>query len=171
MPSGSTAATIFTVRSIEAGDRAALAAAFARLSPESRMQRFLTPKPYLSVRELTYLTDIDHVTDEALAALDAEGQIIAVARYARGPGAGCEAAEVAVAVVDAWQRRGIGSALTRRIVSRARDNGFASLTASTFWENAPARALLARLGFRPVGSSDGIVEYRLALPAIRPCAA
>jgi hypothetical protein len=35
--------TILTVRPIEVTDRGALAAAFARLSPESRMRRFLGP--------------------------------------------------------------------------------------------------------------------------------
>jgi GNAT superfamily N-acetyltransferase len=74
-------------------------------------------------------------------------------------------------VVDSWQRRGIGSALAARIVARAQDNGFARLTASTLWEKVPAPSLLARLGFRPVGSGEGVVDFRLDLPAIRPDAA
>jgi RimJ/RimL family protein N-acetyltransferase len=163
--------TILAVRPIEATDRAALAAAFARLSPESRTRRFLGPKPKLSARELTDLTDVDHVTHDALVALDGEGQIIAVARYGAEAATSCEAAEVAVAVVDSWQGRGIGSALAARIVAHAQDNGFTRLTASTFWENQPARALLARLGFRPVGGDGGVVDYRLELPATRPRAA
>jgi RimJ/RimL family protein N-acetyltransferase len=159
------------VRPIEPTDRAALASAFARLGRQSRVQRFLGPKRELSAHELTYLTDIDHVTHEALAAFDTERQIIAVARYAAVP-ATCEAAEVAVAVVDSWQGRGIGSALAARIVGRAQDNGFARLTAGAFWGNVRARSLLARLGFRPVGGGgDGVVNYQLELPAIRPRAA
>jgi RimJ/RimL family protein N-acetyltransferase len=154
------------VRPIEAGDRCALAAAFARLSPQSRMRRFLAPKPYLSARELTYLTDLDHVTHEALVALDARGQIVAVARYAAWPPARRDAAEIAVTVVDAFQRRGIGSALAAQVIERARAGGFASLTASTFFENYPARALMARLGFRRVSVDDGVASYRLALPAV-----
>ena len=94
------------VRPIEAGDRCALAAAFARLSPQSRLSRFLAPKPKLSARELSYLTDIDHVTHEALAAVDGQGHIVAVARYASWPSSSREAAEMAVAVVDSFQRRG-----------------------------------------------------------------
>ena len=153
------------VRPIEAGDRLALAEAFARLSPESRMRRFLAPKPKLSGRELTYLTAIDHVTHEALAAVDARGQIVAVARYAAWPSTSIETAEIAIAVVDSFQRRGIGSALAAQVVERAAANGFARLTGSTFWDNVPAYALVARLGFRSVGSNHGIVSYRLELPA------
>ena len=40
-----------------------------------------------------------------------------------------------------------------------------TLTASTLWENVPARALLRRLGFRPTGSGDGVVELELDLAA------
>ena len=45
----------------------------------------------------------------------------------------------------------------------ARANGVRTLTASTLWENVPARALLRRLGFRPVGSEDGVLELELEL--------
>ena len=140
------------------------------------MRRFLSPKPQLSGRELTYLTDVDHVTHEALAAFDSRGQIVAVARYAAWRPDSLDAAEIAVTVLDSLQRRGIGSALAGLIVERAEANGFARLTASTFWENVAARSLGARLGFRFTGSANGIVDYQLQLapregfrPEARPC--
>lgn len=154
------------VRPIEAGDRSTLAAAFARLSTESRIRRFHAAKPELSARELTYLTDIDHVSHEALAAVDTRGHILAVARYAAWPLGCLDAAEVAIAVIDPFQRRGIGSTLARQIVDRAQANGFSRLTASTLSDNAPARRLLAQLGFRPVGHGRGVASYRLELPAV-----
>jgi RimJ/RimL family protein N-acetyltransferase len=153
------------VRPIEAADRASLAAAFERLSPESRMQRFMAPKPRLTARELTYLTEIDHVTHEALAAVDARDEIVAVARYAAWSPPQSGAAEVAIAVLDSFQRRGIGTALAEQVIERARENGFVLLTASTSWDNIAARALLARLGFRRAPSADGSVSYRLELDA------
>ena len=58
------------VRPIVPADREPLADAFDRLSDRSRHQRFLAPKPRLSARELDYLTDVDHVTHEALVAID-----------------------------------------------------------------------------------------------------
>jgi GNAT superfamily N-acetyltransferase len=153
------------IRPVETADRDALAAAFARLSPESRFQRFLAPKPKLTARDLGYLTEVDHVTHEALAALDAQGRMVAVARYAAWPSCR-DVAEIAVTVIDACQGRGIGSALAARVIERARANGFAHLTGSTYFDNLPARVLLARFGFRYVGVDGGVATFRLDLPRV-----
>ena len=76
-------------RPIKPADRDALADGFARLSAKSRYRRFLGPKPTLSARELTYLTEVDHVTHEAVVAFDeADGRMVGVARYAVWPGIG-----------------------------------------------------------------------------------
>jgi RimJ/RimL family protein N-acetyltransferase len=158
----SLAEAAFMVRPIGPEDRDALHDAFMRLSPESRMRRFLSPKPKLSQRELTYLTDIDHVSHEAIGAFDEDGRMVAIARYATVAPEDREA-EIAVTVVDEWQRRGLGTALAAKIVAAARDNAFTRLTASTLGENRPALALLRRLGFRPSGSSSGVLEFQLPL--------
>ncbi len=151
------------VRAIGRGDRDGLAAMFGRLSPESRHRRFLSPKPELTARELTYLTDIDHVCHEAFAAVRRrDGVIVGVARYAHHPGVP-GAADLAVEVIDELQGMGIGTALAARTVRSARANGFARLTATTLWENRPARALLRRLGFRARGSQGGEIELELQL--------
>jgi hypothetical protein len=74
------------VRPLERGDRAALAAAAARLSPRTMYLRFAAPKPYLTERDLDWLTDLEHHAREALVAVDPvtrEG--VAVARYAELP--------------------------------------------------------------------------------------
>jgi RimJ/RimL family protein N-acetyltransferase len=153
------------IRPIGHGDRDALAAAFDALSPRSREQRFLGPKPRLSTRELTYFTEIDHVDHVALVAVErASGRIVGVSRYATAL-PGDPVADLAVVVADEWQRRGIGTALAARVVERARANGIACLTGSTFVGNAPARALLARLGFRVRSASGGVMELELDLVA------
>jgi RimJ/RimL family protein N-acetyltransferase len=148
----------FEVRPLERDDRRRLAAAFARMSERSRRRRFLGPKPRLSGAELTYLTDIDHRTHEALAAIDPEdGAIVGVARYVTehdAPGT----ADLALFVVDAWQGQGIASSLGARLVRRAEQNGIVRLTATTFADNRPARAVLRKLGFTTVGIGAGVVE-------------
>ena len=154
--------TVLRVRPIGAGDRDALVAFFSRLSPESRRRRFHGPKPRLTTRELTYLTEIDHLTHEALAAVDdRDSSIVGVSRYAGWDGAD-NVAEIAVAVADDLQGRGIGSALTARIVQLARANGVARLMATTQWDNWRARALLRRLAFR-VRETGELLEFDLAL--------
>jgi len=160
--------TRLRVRPIDPADRAPLADAFARLSDQSRHHRFLGPKPRLSERELDYLTDVDHVTHEALVAIDeTTGHIVGVGRYATGHGGGA-VADLALAVADAWQRRGIGHALAARLVERARANGISALTGSTLLGNTAARALLDRLGFRVSSASSGVLEVELPLARVTP---
>jgi acetyltransferase len=151
-------------RPIGPQDKPALLAFFGRLSDESRRRRFLGPKPKLSSRDLVFLTEVDQQRHVALVALDPAGAIVAVARYAAWPGAAARA-DLAVAVADEWHRRGLGSALAGRLVAHARAAGLEALTASTLNENGPSRALLKRLGFRPVGRSGSVVDYELAFRA------
>jgi ribosomal protein S18 acetylase RimI-like enzyme len=152
------------VRPIDRADRDPLAEAFGRLSAQSRHHRFLGPKPRLSTRELEYLTDVDHVTHEALVAIDeTTGQIVGVGRYATGDGGGT-VADIALAVADAWQRRGIGHALAVRLVERARANGITRLTGTTLVDNVRAPSLLDRVGFRPRSVGGGVLEVELDVP-------
>jgi RimJ/RimL family protein N-acetyltransferase len=154
-------------RPIGADDHDRLAGLFARLSSESRYRRFLSPKPALTHRELEFLTDIDHVGHEAIAAVDQrDGSIVGVARYVRfADRAGV--ADVAIAVADELQGMGIGTELATRIVRRARANGFTVLTAATLWQNRAARALLRRLQFRARASQGSVIELELELDAAR----
>jgi protein lysine acetyltransferase len=146
------------VRPVDAGDRDRLAAAFAHLSERSRRDRFLGPKPQLSAAELTYLTDIDHRTHEALAAVDpSDGAFVGVGRYATVAG-DTGTADMALFVLDLWHRQGIGTMLGRRLLERAEENGIERVTATTFADNRPARVVLRRLGFRTVWFGAGVIE-------------
>jgi RimJ/RimL family protein N-acetyltransferase len=150
------------VRPVTAADRERLAAAFERLSARSRYDRFLGPKPRLSPAELTYLTEIDHRTHEALAAVDpTDGAIVGVARYAT-PASEPGTADMALCVVDLWQGQGIGTMLGGRLLARASQNGIGRLSATTFADNRRARAVLRRLGFRTTAIGAGVVELELA---------
>jgi RimJ/RimL family protein N-acetyltransferase len=150
-----------TVRPLDAGDRDELLRLFLRLSPESRRRRFLGPKEELSERELDVLADVDHISDEALVAVDVrDGSIIGVARYAgfqNTPGV----ADVAIAVADEFQGLGVGTVLASCLMQRARANRVDALVATTLWENRPARALMRRLGFVARASHGDQIELEL----------
>jgi RimJ/RimL family protein N-acetyltransferase len=150
-----------TVRPIRPADKDALLDLFERLSPRSRLRRFLAPKPRLSRRELAYFTEIDHRRHEALVAVGPDGAFVGVARYACGFGE-TKVAEVAFAVADAWQGRGVATALAPLVLERARANGIVRLTATTLAHNAPSLALLRRLAFR-VREHSYLVELELDL--------
>jgi RimJ/RimL family protein N-acetyltransferase len=158
-----TKGTRFSLRPLCISDREALRTLFARLSPKSRRRRFLTGKPELSERELTYLTDVDHVRHEALAAIDGkDGSIVGVARYVRWPER-AGAADAAIEVADDLQRNGIGLMLAEALIRRARENGIHVLTATTLWENSAARVLARRVGFRAVSSAGSDIDLELQL--------
>jgi RimJ/RimL family protein N-acetyltransferase len=155
-------AALVHVRPIDSRDRDAFSAWFGRLSDESRRRRFHGPKPKLSARELTYLTEVDHVRHTALVAVDASGRLIGEARYATAKPAD-RTADFAVTVADEWQGKGVGSRLAARLIEAARANGMTRLTAITLWENGAAIALLHRLGFLRTGYDGNAIEYELAL--------
>ena len=155
--------TRFSLRQVGTRDRAGLAALFARLTPESRYQRFLSPKRELTPRELTFFTDIDHFDHEAIAAVDErDDSIVGVARYVRDPGR-ADVAELAIEVADAFQRMGIGTALASLTIHHAHANGLTSLTATTLWGNRATRRLLRHHGFRARLSCGGEIEHELKL--------
>jgi len=151
-----------TVRSVRATDKSALSALFDRLSPRSRHYHFLGPKRMLSLRELANLTDIDHVEREALALVGPDGRLIAVARY--GPVSDDpNAAEVALAVADEWQGRGIGCALASLLIAEARGNRIVRLQAMTLAENHPSRKLLRRLSSTVTSVDGDVMTFEMQL--------
>ena len=149
------------VRQLTTADRDRLAQAFARLSDRTRYLRFHAPKPKLSQRELTYFTEIDHITHEALVAVAPDDErLVGVTRYA--PVHGEEAtADFAIVIADEWQGRGLGRELARRIVVEAHAAGVERLTASTLGINVAARRLLVGLGFEPRGTQFGASEFEM----------
>jgi nucleotide-binding universal stress UspA family protein/RimJ/RimL family protein N-acetyltransferase len=150
------------VRPVEPDDRAALAAGFERLSPESRYRRFFGPMPELSERFLDYLTRVDHHDHEALVAIDPEtGDGVGVARYVRTKP---DAAEPAVAVIDDWQGRGVAPVLLERLVDRARDEGIERFEAPVLASNREAIAVLERLGRTTVRPDGREVQMTIDLP-------
>ena len=123
-------------------DKAGLARFFARLSDESRRRRFLGPKPKLSARELAFLTEVDQCRHVALVAVDADGAIVGVGRYATWRGLARAAPRWPSRSSTSGTAAGSARALGDRLVAQARASGLAALTGSTFAFNAPAKALL-----------------------------
>ena len=151
------------IRPLDPRDRSRLRGLFARMSRQSRQRRFFSPKQELTERELTYFTDIDHVKHEALAAVDpSDGSFVGVARYVKF-GERPRIADVSVAVADEQHSLGVGTALVDRLIERGRENDLEYLEATTKWENAPARALARRAGFRARSSRGGEIVLELAL--------
>ena len=68
-------------------------------------------------------------------------------------------------VVDAWQGRGLGGKLLRRLTARATENRIRVFSASLFAENDAMLALFERLGDVTVTRRDGpVIEIGVELP-------
>jgi GNAT superfamily N-acetyltransferase len=153
------------IRPVTSEDKPLFAAAWEGFGETSRYRRFMMPKQHLSMRELEYFTEIDHVDHEAIAAVEPRtGAGLGVARYLRDPRRP-HAAEAAVAVIDEWQGRGLGGVLLRRLSARAAASGIRTFTASLLTDNRSMLRLFERLGHvrvRDIGG--GTMEIDVELP-------
>ena len=119
------------LRLIQQDDKARLLAGFRQLSAESRARRFLGGKQVLSEAELRYFTEIDQVDHFVIGAveLDARGREcdgVAVGRFVRLSGEP-RCAEVAIAIADRLQGKGLGLLLLKRLAEAAQERGFERL--------------------------------------------
>ncbi len=148
-----------------AADRDLLIRGFAQLSPESRYRRFLAATPQLSEETVRYLTEIDHHNHEAIAAFDERtGEGVGVARYVRRTDRP-ETAEVAVTVVDAWQRRGVATVLLEVLAGRAKAEGITRFTATLLSTNQEMIDLIDSLGPAQIVARDGrTIEVEVPIP-------
>jgi GNAT superfamily N-acetyltransferase len=147
------------LRSVVAGDRERLQAALGWMSDASRYTRFFVPMPRFSDEHLRYLTDVDQVDHVAWGALDPSAPHVpgvGVGRFIRlrdEPGT----AEVALAVVDAYQRRRVGTALFALLYLLARQRGVRTLRAVLLMSRGGLADRLRLIGARGA-YRDGVLE-------------
>jgi GNAT superfamily N-acetyltransferase len=130
-----------TLRLVIPADKPLLERGMDNFSPESRFHRFLSAKLKLTNAELRYLTEIDGVEHFAIGALNQAGEGIGVARFVHF-GDDREVAEPAIAVLDAYQNRGLGRILFRRLIAAARERGIKRFHGSMTSDNKPMLHLL-----------------------------
>ena len=138
-----------TIRPIEAVDADGLSTFYASLSAESRALRFLGASRGISQAEAMRFASVDRMVDDGFVAVVAEagpddGLIVGHATLTSG---GYRPPEIAFAVADAWQRRGLGTALLQAVIDAAKRRGIARLVAVVRADNVAMRRLLARAGW------------------------
>jgi acetyltransferase len=127
------------------------------LSPQARRFRFLCSMKTPSDALLRQLTQVDGEHDVALIALSgqAERKEVGVARFSATPDG---RAEMAVAVSDDWQHKGLGSTLVRHLIQVARSRGIKALYSIDSAANDPMRELAAYLGFHRKADPDDATQ-------------
>ncbi|MFI5931044.1 GNAT family N-acetyltransferase [Actinoplanes sp. NPDC051494] len=119
---------------------------------DARLRRFLEPAAGLTLLALHTdpATGDDHVI--AMANLLAEGDL----------------GEAAVLVEDTWQRRGIGTALLRRLLTWAAQSDLEAVIAHVGADNVAALRTLRRFGVGPADRDGGLLSLTLPVTDRHP---
>jgi GNAT superfamily N-acetyltransferase len=159
------------VRPIAAEDEPLLHEAVAAMSERTVYLRFFSPIKRMSDALAHRLAVVDYRERFALVATvhrpggPVQDRIVGVARYDRAPGT--DLAEVAVAVIDEFQRRGLGSVLLAELARVARAQGILMFQLIVLPENRELLGLLRKMGWihqaKVVG---GLYEISFELPEL-----
>ncbi|MGD2102449.1 MAG: GNAT family N-acetyltransferase [Acidimicrobiia bacterium] len=133
------------VRPIKPDDGHHIRDFFERLGPESRYYRFFRVKNTLEPEEIEYFTHVDYADRMALIALE-EGEMVGVGRYDRDR-SDPTVAEVAFAVADDQQGRGLGTMLLELLTSYARTHGIEGFRAFVLGENRQMMRVFRNSGY------------------------
>ncbi len=157
--------SVLILRALEPSDRDRLAAAYELLSEESRRRRFFSPPKHLSARYLDYLTNLDGDRQFAVVAFEPNDpeRGLGIARWVRDQHDPARA-EPAVAVLDLWQRRGLGTQLLLALIDVAKARGITTFVADVLWENDAIIDPLRELGARISASEPGVARVEFDLP-------
>jgi acetyltransferase len=144
---------LLQIRPIRPDDEPEFVRFHTTLSDESVYRRYfflMNLESRIRHERLTQMCFIDYDRQMALIAertMEAgrPGEIVGVGRLIKQSGS--KQAEVAVLVSDAFQNRGIGSALVQRLIEFARDEKLELLAASFLADNEPIAKLFKSRGF------------------------
>ena len=157
------------IRALRPEDRTDLVAAVGRISDQSLYRRFFGARRGFTEQEVAFFLNVDFVKHVALVAVMEEGRqsvIVGGGRYiVLQPGR----AEVAFAVVDQYQGKGIGAALMHHLGAIARGAGLKELIAEVLPYNMPMLKVFEKSGF-PVSTKrePRLVHVVLCLAEARP---
>jgi RimJ/RimL family protein N-acetyltransferase len=132
------------IRAWRPSDRSGLMAAVGRISDEALRRRFFTIKRHFSDKEVAHFTEVDFVKQVALVAIAHERGEPAIVGGGRYFVVRPDTAEVAFALVDDYQGRGIGTALMRHLIAIARHAGLQTLVANLLPDNEPMFGVLRK---------------------------
>ncbi len=126
---------------LEKSDSTLVGQMFRRLSTQSIYWRFFSPvsRPDLLQRSVQQL---DHRDREAVGAVVA-GELVGIAQYVRRPGDA--QAQLAIVIVDEWQRQGLGTRMVAALAQRALEEGIDAFAVDIQGDNYGAMKLFKRV--------------------------
>ena len=158
-----------TIRPIRPEDEPVMVNFHEGLSERSVYLRYFSPlklQQRVAHSRLVRICFNDYDREIALVAEykdgDGKSQIVAVARLSKLHTN--NAGEFAVVVTDAWQHKGLGTELAKRLIQIGKNEKMSRLIAYTLRENKDMQQMCKKVGFQvrtPVGESECIIEMEL----------
>jgi acetyltransferase len=158
-----------TIRPIRPEDEPVMVKFHEGLSERSVYLRYFSPLKLQQRVAHTRLIRIcfnDYDREIALVAErkdgDGKSEIVGVARLSKLHTD--NAGEFAVVVTDQWQRKGLGTEMTKRLIQIAKNEKLSRLVAYTLRENKDMQHMCQKVGFEvrtPVGESECVIEMSL----------
>jgi GNAT superfamily N-acetyltransferase len=146
------------VRPVSGDDAERLQDLFYRMSDESVYRRFLAHRRTHPIEEMQQLADLDDEVNMALVACaPTTAEVVAIARYDVDRATGL--ADIAFAVRDDWQRRGLGTMLMASMTEIARARGIAGFQADVLATNRPMLQIFERSGLAFEGRIESGVYH------------
>jgi len=157
------------LRPIVPEDEPLLHEAVASMSERTVYFRFFSPIKRMSDALAHRLAVVDYNDRFAVVATTTrpagKERIVGVARYDRAPQT--DVAEVAVAVIDEFQRRGLGSVLLAELARVAKTHGISTFQLIVLPENREMLGLLRNMGWiHQARLAGGVYEISFELPEL-----
>ncbi|MFI2765464.1 GNAT family N-acetyltransferase [Streptomyces echinatus] len=132
-----------------------------RCSLGSRALRYHAGQSGLSPAEWRQLSSPERGTTLVTVPAERTDHIIAMTNVMRTEQQGV--GELAILVEDAWQARGLGTALAEHAATVARREGHHALAAVVAASNKPMLHVLEKLDARPVAATGSLLDLRILL--------
>lgn len=160
----------FIVASLTPADRAQIQAGLKLMSAESIRNRFMGSKKAFTEKELDYLTSLDGWNHYALGVEEATGDHrgVAVIRMVRSEHDPSEA-EVAITIIDEYQRMGLGTYLLDLMIEAAKEREISKFSFTFLPQNEAITKLIHRRGTPVIEKSHDSVRMVIQITSmVRP---
>jgi GNAT superfamily N-acetyltransferase len=165
-----------TLRRVRTEDAAAVSCFLRGLSDTSRRLRFhggCNPQSQAMAQRLCQVDGMLHQAWLAWVGSGDDAAVVGEARFvvASDGRAGMDAAELAIAVADGWQGRGLADMLMQQLLAAAAQSGVRTLWGDMLPGNTRMRVFMRRHGFdADLLTEGGVVRMHRAINPVRPTA-
>ncbi len=153
-------------RPIKPSDEPMMKEMFYSFSEQTVYLRYHGQLKSMPHNKLQVFCNVDYDTEMAIVGVagpPGREEVIAVARYMTDPAK--SSAELAFVVADAWQRKGLGTYLFRRLLTIAQQEGIRRYQADVLIENSGMLKIFHRSGLNTETSTEaGVVHVIMTMP-------